>query len=567
MQDQRSASQILFGLLPEQTVDLQGGIWKVKEWTNPIREAIDDDSLRRELCRLASPWQAAGLDGGFVGELRSGHEIKVYSLNRENGVHVQPFPKLWMCRACNRLRKTPTAPCACGQRRFGQLPFVGYHDGCGTIEEPFIRGCPQHDDVKVVLPGTMSAGEIEFRCPTCNNLLRKGFGFPNCNCGSGKLTFNVHRAASVFTPRTLVMVNSPSQVRVKKLADAGGQARALGWVLDGLVSQNIEDVGLTREALLRQLTGGGISAEVAQSMVALAVTSGNVSADIGELDVSNERREAASAEAVTIALALSDSRTRLADLAAGVNASSELATLYLDAYPPALADSGLDAVELIDQFPVLTGNFGYTRGSSTPGASRLVPFREQRGGAYVVYADVGSTEALFFRLNPTKVARWLERRGHHLRPWSDDRTARIAIVAEAEIPAPGTRPIAGVGTDLLRLVHSFSHRFIRRAAVLAGIEQTSLSELLVPLHLGFFIYAAARGDFVLGGLQAVFETELHSLLHVATRGDHRCPLDPGCTRAGGACVACLHVGEPSCRYFNGYLDRRTLEGGDGFLAP
>jgi len=66
---------------------------------------------------------------------------------------------------------------------------------------------------------------------------------------------------------------------------------------------------------------------------------------------------------------------------------------------------------------------------------------------------------------------------------------------------------------------------------------------VVPLHLGFFLYAAARGDFVLGGLQAVFETELHRLLAGVVEGDQRCPLDPGCQRSGGACMACLHVGE------------------------
>lgn len=86
----------------------------------------------------------------------------------------------------------------------------------------------------------------------------------------------------------------------------------------------------------------------------------------------------------------------------------------------------------------------------------------------------------------------------------------------------------------------------------------------MPLHLGFFVYAAARGDFVLGGLQTVFETELDGLLRAVTQEDHRCPLDPGCMHAGG-CMACLHLGEPSCRYFNRYLNRRTLSGESGYL--
>jgi hypothetical protein len=107
---------------------------------------------------------------------------------------------------------------------------------------------------------------------------------------------------------------------------------------------------------------------------------------------------------------------------------------------------------------------------------------------------------------------------------------------------------------------------MRQTAVYAGIDRDALAEYLVPLHLGFFIYAAARGDFVFGGLQAVFETELSALISSVVDGEHRCALDPGCSRGAGACMACLHVGEPSCRHFNTYLNRAILFGRIGYLA-
>jgi len=116
-------------------------------------------------------------------------------------------------------------------------------------------------------------------------------------------------------------------------------------------------------------------------------------------------------------------------------------------------------------------------------------------------------------------------------------------------------------------VHSYAHRFIRLAAVYAGIDRNALSELLVPLHLGFYVYSASSGDFVLGGLQAVFESDLHGLLAAVVQDEHRCPLDPGCLHSGGACMACLHLGEPSCRYYNRFLDRSTLNGLGGYLMP
>jgi hypothetical protein len=86
------------------------------------------------------------------------------------------------------------------------------------------------------------------------------------------------------------------------------------------------------------------------------------------------------------------------------------------------------------------------------------------------------------------------------------------------------------------------------------------------LHLGFFVFAAARGGFVLGGLQAMFEADLEQLLDGVVFGEHRCALDPGCNRGGSACAACLHLGEPSCRFFNRFLNRNTLNGVDGYFS-
>lgn len=103
------------------------------------------------------------------------------------------------------------------------------------------------------------------------------------------------------------------------------------------------------------------------------------------------------------------------------------------------------------------------------------------------------------------------------------------------------------------------------AAVFAGIERDSLSELVLPHMLSFFVYAAARGDFVLGGLQALFESDLHSLINLLVSDEHRCALDPGCNDHGAACAVCLHLGEPSCRMFNTNLSRNVLAGGSGYF--
>ena len=88
---------------------------------------------------------------------------------------------------------------------------------------------------------------------------------------------------------------------------------------------------------------------------------------------------------------------------------------------------------------------------------------------------------------------------------------------------------------------------------------------LIPEHLAFIIYANTRGDFVLGGLQALFENDLDRALHAVVEGERRCALDPGCREVGSACMACMHVGEPSCRYYNRSLTREALFGPNGYL--
>lgn len=566
MKEYRGGSQILFGFLPEQTVDLKGRVWKVSEWRQPRIIGIEDTALRQELVKQAGAWAASKMDGGYVQDLIRRRPLRVIALDKDNGVRVEPFPNVYMCQSCKRVPRADQTKCKCGETRFGQLPFVGYHDRCGVIREPWIPRCHEHDDVQIILPGTASASEIVFRCPTCKETLRKGFGFPKCDCGQGQLTFNVHRAASVYTPRTVVVVNPPSPEKIRRLTEAGGPQRALAWVVDGLRSERPEIMGQTRESLLAQLLAGGISRVVAEQMVQRAEEAGELSGGIGETGLPDDRRHAAEQEAVTIALAVSESRIRLGTLLSAVPAASQRATLYEVSYPAAMKRVGLEAVELVDKLPVLTGNFGYTRGSVKPGESRLVPFRNRRG-EYTVYADVGETEALFVRLDPQRVAQWLCSRNHRLDDWVDCRSARLSILRAAAVPKQLSDPASNAaGIDLTTLVHSYAHRFMRIAASYAGIERSSLSELVVPLHLGFFVYASARGDFVLGGLQAVFESELDRLLAELRDGDHRCPLDPGCERSGGACMACLHVGEPSCRYFNSLLSRSVLDARDGFLS-
>lgn len=562
MRVDRGASQILFGLLPGQSADLEGQIWRVTEWDDAIEVPLDQDAVRSAMIAACRPWTAAGNDDGVAAELRARGTVEVVRLDVKRGVSVEVFPRQWRCKSCNRIARNREDRCPCGGRSRAQMQFVAYHT-CGAAKEPFIPRCRTHGAVAVRLPGTATARELRFYCPECRATLSRGFPFQACDCGGGGMSITVHRAAVVFSPRFAVLVNPPDPAIAARLRAGGGGAKALEWVLNGMADADPLAGRPTLASLVDGFRQLNLSEETAIELARQAIDrgEGEVGDDGPAVSLPDRARENAYEEALSLASAVSGGRTRVADMVAGT--TPPLRTLYEGAYGDALDAALLESVDLLANFPVATLAFGYTRGDMNPGVARLVPFRQR--GRLRAYGSLSRTEALLFRLDPLKVHRHLAAAGHGLQAVTDARGARISLLEHMEIPWPTEENYQPLGGDVLTLLHSYAHRTIRRLAAFAGIERDGLAEYLVPHHLGFVVYAASRGDFVLGGLQAVFETSLHRFLADLVSGESRCALDPGCRSGGGACMACLHLGEPSCRWFNRFLDRSQLFGERGFL--
>src|SRR6185312_369638 len=118
MKEHRSASQISLGFLPEQTVDLQGRVWKVKEWVDAKPRSVDVTSLRRELEHQVAEWAKVGMDGKYLEHLKGGYVVRLCALNRETGVKVETFPQSWLCKRCSRLYQSGEPEvCICGNKR------------------------------------------------------------------------------------------------------------------------------------------------------------------------------------------------------------------------------------------------------------------------------------------------------------------------------------------------------------------------------------------------------------------------------------------------------------------
>ncbi len=564
MKVDRGASQILFGLLPSQTVDLEGGVWQISRWADPVPISIDQSTVREAMIQAIAPWQAHQNDGGVSTELYGQSQIQVMAVNEDRGVVVEPFPKQWRCRQCNRIVTSPSEPCQCGSRKFAQMQFVAYHK-CGRIQEPRLQRCQTHRQVAVRLPGTAAARELYFFCPICERRLSNGFPFQPCECGAQEgMTRNVHRAGTVFAPHYTVLVNPPDPAEAARLRASGGGARALDWVLDGLSGVGPGDGQQTARGFEEALLQQGLSPDFAREMAQRAIERGEVGRGTTDtpLDLPSNVRSRAQEEATSLSSALEKGRVRVKDMVDG--SEPPLRTLYETSYRSSTERAGLANVELLTDFPLTTLAFGFTREGRDPATSTLVPFRE--GGAVRAYGLQAHTEALLLQLDPVQVADHLRRRDFQVPQTADARTARVELLRAMEIPQPSEETPQPLGSAVVTLLHSYGHRLIRSLAATAGIERDGLSEYLLPHHLSVIVYAAARGEFVLGGLQSVFETGLDTLLNLLVHGESRCPLDPGCRAGGGACMACIHLGEPSCRWFNRFLDRRVLFGGNGFLT-
>jgi hypothetical protein len=443
------------------------------------------------------------------------------------------------------------------------MQFVAYHT-CGAAREPNLPTCRTHGGVAVRLPGTATARELRFYCADCRRTLSQGFPFQPCDCGGGGMSITVHRAAVVFSPRFAVLVNPPDPAVAARLRAAGGGAKALEWVLDGMRDDDPLQGRPTLASLVEGFRQLNLSEDTALELARQAIAKGEGDpGDEGPAIALPERaREPAYEEAMSLASAVAGGRTRISDMVAGT--TPPLRTLYEGAYGDALRATLLEGVDLLANFPVATLAFGYTRGDMNPGAARLVPFRQR--GRLRAYGSHSRTEALLFRLDPLSVHQHLVSLGHALPEAGDAKSARMTLLEASEIPWATEENYQALGGDILTLLHSYAHRTIRRLAAFAGIERDALAEYLLPHHLAFVVYAASRGDFVLGGLQAVFETSLDRFLADLVSGESRCALDPGCRSGGGACMACLHLGEPSCRWFNRFLNRAHLFGERGYLS-
>lgn len=567
VREERGKAQIFFSFLPGQTVDLEGRVWKVREWVDARELAVDQRALRQTIASAAKPWE--GLDDGLNQVLRTNQKMDVRQVDENRGVLVDRYPEIYRCKSCGRITNKDSGTCKCGHRERAQLHFVAFHE-CGRLEIPGLPKCFKHDATAMKLPGTTRTNEIVFSCPDCRKHIAKGFLRTPCDCGitgeeNDAMGIQVHRAGVVYTPRFATLVNSTDPDVNAELRARGGDVRALDWFIDGMVTDRPEERVKSEESYRARLAGMQLSPDAIEGAVQAALASGDITpAGAEDVEELAGPRAQAGQQALSLASAVaSGARLPVSQLDPGT--SPNLKHRYEHSYPEALTRAGFTDVSLLEDFPVVNVAFGYTRGSPTPGKSRLRSFRHL--GQPRVYGLLTETEALLFQIDPQRILAWLAARGHDVATGdsADASAARKQLTHLTTTPRP-FEDVEGIGGDVLTLVHSISHRAVRTLATFAGTDRDALGEYLLPNLGAFVVYGTGGGTFDLGGLRSVLESTLDMFLDSFVGSESRCPLDPGCVRANAACMACLHLGERSCERFNGALSRTVMFGADGFLS-
>jgi hypothetical protein len=232
-----------------------------------------------------------------------------------------------------------------------------------------------------------------------------------------------------------------------------------------------------------------------------------------------------------------------------------------------LGSIGLSTISLISDYPILVATYGFSRGDSLPNQCWLNPFPPERehGAKFPIYVDQIQADAVLVQLDAERVCTWLQRNGGTvvLPRGTDLELSRqsyfvqlfenIAVNHSLDSTQRNARMVFG-------LLHTLSHLCVKQAALLCGLEATSLSEYVLPRTLTFAIYSNHRFGATIGALTALFEQSLGDWLS-AILDARKCIYDPVCREGTGTCHSCCHLAETSCRFYNLNLSRSFLYGG------
>lgn len=237
---------------------------------------------------------------------------------------------------------------------------------------------------------------------------------------------------------------------------------------------------------------------------------------------------------------------------------------------------GMADLGLIREFDLCRFTHGYTRVSATPTLNkrnqdmpvRLKLFEPLSNGKRPIYVVTQANEALYVRLDPDAVYKWLQAVGvSDLPQW--DSSGSIKLGGKLlEVAEPFGRYFsllkegdASTYRYVYTLLHTYAHALMKNVAELSGLDLGSMGEYIFPLDLAFVVYRNGT-TMDLGNLSSLWRNEHNLFLkRFLDTSIHRCNSGRLCDAAGGACPDCIMIPETSCVAQNQLLSRAVLKGG------
>ncbi len=604
----RGKQQILFNYLPGRTFDFDraGTIAQIDSIRGVPNHELNLSLILDAIRRYASAWTNHSLAGIFH---RPNPEQ--FILIEPKKVYSKLFPKVMWCnnRNCGRVfdfsnRDLPNSKSCpdCKTGHLNQLRFVKVHQ-CGEIKPlapPYeCKKCKSKNKFALNTRDSERIAGFVWICRNCGDT-SKVFGGYCKSCEWQTLTgetdaklrqmeVKVHRAGDTYFTHYEVLLNQPSsdisaflnienwQAIVAglflKLPELSGKAikdfikdyRESPQVQTSISKneiQQLREMGRTDaeidalEKMLSELQGIRNESEEIHSpsniSQIIATTSGVPEEIWGE--AGQELLEA-------VLISQSDSTTNLLTMN-NPNQQQQNARLLAN-------ELGISKLSLASDFPMTHASFGYSRVKYEPNECRLnaFPADKDHEGKFPIFVDLVQADAIIVQLDVQRVWQWFELNGISPNLSSnlgDTESARKAYFVRLLSPALLRQTLTRDNLEarmVFGLLHTMSHFFVRKAALLCGLDRTSLSEYILPRALTFAIYCNHRFGATIGALSSLFEQSLPEWLGQIKDESRRCIYDPVCSNKGGNCHACTHLAETSCRFFNLNLSRSFLFGG------
>lgn len=604
----RGKQQVLLKYLPGKTFDF-GSFAMIARVKNIRGIPLNELSPRVLINKIAEDAKAWKSDFRPVLRDEVLDDPSNFVLLDPRGVQAEIFPKVFWCnRGCSRVydcrdsenmrvyhfRNTEKLPSHCPvcKSELAQFPFVLIH-ACGALLEWLPPQCPHchtNRDIALYKRGSERISNFRWRCLRCQWTASPFAGTcPRCfwpDAGARNMGITVHRAGKTLYARSAVLLNIPDRQLDAFLNQSYWQVIAAAKYLNfpEVSNRQLRDFkpSVSHQASTQR---AGLSGSDLDSLFQKH-SSGELTPEqiLAELQSLRQQRQQEQQETSPDTILKTIVQRTGVDWPIWEQAGQQMLEMVLPlelGHPVELLHSlpqtapvvqiahqmGLSRLTLISDYPIITATYGYTRAEYLPKKSYLNAFPHERDhdGKLPIYVDQIQADALLLSLNPERVYTWLERNGAQpILPNAATRALAIqAYFVELfhDIQLQETlQADRRHARFVFGLLHTLSHLCVRQAALLCGLDRTSLSEYLLPRTLTFAIYCNHRFGATIGALTALFEQSAAEWLKAIDDTRH-CVYDPVCRDREGSCHACTHLSETSCRHFNLNLNRAFLFGG------